>query len=329
MGRRLVPYGEVSRVEIVAADIGGTHARFALAGVGADGIVLGPEMVLKTGDHAGLEQAWAAFGEAVGRPLPAAAGIAIAAPLDGDRVTMTNNRWVIRRSRLSAELGLAQVTLVNDFAAVAHAVANCPASDLRHVCGPEGSLPLEGVVSIVGPGTGLGVAILHRSRDGDRVFATEGGHIEFAPLDRLEQRLRDLLAERHGRVSVERIVSGAGLAAIYEAMTGREAPDQAELWRLALSGSAPAAVAALDQFCKTLGAVAGDLALAHGAHSAVIAGGLGLRLADRLSASGFADRFVDKGRYRDRMAALPVKLIAQPQPGLFGAAAAFAAEHRQ
>ena len=103
--------------------------------------------------------------------------------------------------------------------------------------------------------------------------------------------------------------------------------DEKELWAAALEGSDSLANAALDRFCLTLGAVAGDMALAQGANAVVIAGGVGLRLADHLPRSGFRDRFIAKGRFERRMDEMPVKLITHPQPGLFGAAAAFAKEH--
>jgi glucokinase len=312
-------------VELVAADIGGTHARFALATVTDGRIVLGPETVLKTGEFAGLPEAWRAFGEVIGRPLPRVAGIAIAGPHDRDVVRMTNSGWVLERSRLPGQPDVERLSLVNDFAAVAHAVPCC--DTLRHLCGPERALPERGVITVVGPGTGLGVAILVREPSGDRVIPTEGGHIEFAALDRREQGLRDKLAERFGRVSVERVLSGAGLGEIHAALAGGATPEPAELWQLALTGASPAAVASLGRFCRILGAVVGDLALAQGADGVVIAGGLGLRLADHLPNSGFAERFVAKGRFQARMESLPVKLITHPQPGLLGAVAAFLSEH--
>jgi glucokinase len=193
-------------------------------------------------------------------------------------------------------------------------------------------LPDSGVISIVGPGTGLGVAHVLR-RDG-RAFVTEteGGHLDFAPLDSIEDALLARLRARYRRVSVERIVAGPGLAAIIEALAaieGRPVPagDDKTLWAAALDGTDSLAAAALDRFCLSLGAVAGDIALAQGASAVVIAGGLGLRLADHLPRSGFAQRFTAKGRFEVMMAEIPVKLITHPQPGLFGAAAAFAEEH--
>jgi glucokinase len=131
------------------------------------------------------------------------------------------------------------------------------------------------------------------------------------------------------RVSVERLVAGGGLANIYASLAVIEhkpmvALDDKELWAVALAGSDPLATAALDRFCLIFGAVAGDIALAQGAHAVVIAGGLGLRLQDRLAHTGFASRFFAKGRFERRMEALPVKLVTHAQPGLWGAAAAFA-----
>ena len=132
----------------------------------------------------------------------------------------------------------------------------------------------------------------------------------------------------------ERVVAGPGIVAIYETlaeMEGRSVPsrDDRTIWTEAIDGTDSIALAALDRFCLALGAVAGDLALAQGAKAVVIAGGLGFRIKDRLVRSGFDQRFVAKGRFQTMMAAMPVKLITHPQPGLFGAAAAFAQEHTQ
>lgn len=319
--------------EIVAVDIGGTHARFALARIEGGRVAgLDCETVLKAAEHASLQLAWEAFAEAVGRPLPRAAGIAVAGPVSGEVLQLTNNPWVIRPGLIQERLGVDRYALVNDFGAVAHAVAQVPPDAFRHVCGPEGPLPSEGVISVVGPGTGLGVAQLLRGPDGASVIETEGGHIDFAPLDVLEDGVLQRLRVRYRRVSVERIVSGPGLSNIYGALAaieGRPAQtlDDRALWDLALTGGDSLAVAALDRFCLSLGSVAGDIALAQGAQAVVVAGGLGLRVADHLPISGFERRFRAKGRFEPRMAAMPVKLITHPQPGLFGAAAAYAARH--
>jgi len=320
--------------EIVAADIGGTHARFAIARIHAGRVIdIGRETVMRAADHASLQTAWEAFGALLGRPLPRAAGIAVACPVTGDVLKLTNNPWIIRPAMIPEKLGVDSFTLVNDFEAVAHAVAQAPATSLRRICGPDAPLPETGIITIVGPGTGMGVAQLHRTAAGYHVIATEGGHVDFSPLDSIEDAVLAQLRRTHTRVSAERIVSGPGLAALYAALAGIEGravtvTDDKTLWTAALAGTDSLAAAALDRFCLALGSFAGNTALSQGAGAVVIAGGLGLRIADHLPQSGFAQRFIAKGRFEAMMAALPVKLITDPQPGLFGAAAAYAQEHR-
>lgn len=316
--------------KIVAADIGGTHARFALAEVAGGKVVrLDPPVTLKTSGFAGLREAWQAFCASLDRPPPRAAAIALATTVAGDEVQMTNNSWVVRPALLNAELGIDRHLLMNDFVAVAHAVAHLGKDHFVHVCGPDRGLPESGVISVVGPGTGLGVAALLKAPDHYHVVATEGGHVAYAPRDAIDEAIVSILAARYGRVSAERVVSGSGLQAIYEALATREGRaarqlSDAGLWQSALEGEDRVVSAALDRFCESLGAVAGDMVLAQGGAALVIAGGLGLRLAQRLGKTGFAAAFVDKGRFRDLMETRPVHLITHPQPGLYGAAAAFA-----
>jgi glucokinase len=321
--------------EIVAVDIGGTHARFAIAEVEDGRVVsLGEACTLKTAEHASLQTGWEEFGRQAGRPLPADVGIAFAGPVQGDVLKLTNNPWVIRPAWIPKKLGVDRYKIVNDFGAVAHAVAQFDDSQFRQLCGEEAPLPDEGVISIVGPGTGLGVAQLLRRAGRYHVIETEGGHVDFAPLDSIEDRILDHLRKRYRRVSVERIAAGMGLANIHEALSAIEGQpvlnrDEKELWAAALASEDSLAAAALDRFCLSLGAIAGDIALAQGASAVVIAGGLGLRLADHLPRSGFRDRFIAKGRFERRMEHMPVKLITHKQPGLYGAAAAFAEEFGQ
>ena len=316
--------------EIVAVDIGGTHARFAIATLeGARVARLSDEVVLKTADHPGLASAWSAFAARLDRTLPRAAAIAVAGPIGGDVLRLTNHPWTLRPAAFRADLGVDRFSLVNDFGAVGHAVAQLDGRWFRHLCGPDIALPDPGVISIVGPGTGLGVAIVARSAQGARVIECEGGHADFAPLDALEDRILARLRGLHGRVSVERVVSGPGLAAIHAALAEREGlavepVDDETLWSRALADEDALAAAAFDRLCQCLGSAAGDIALVQGAQAVVIAGGLGLRIADRLAASGFAARFQAKGRMEARMAAMPVKLVTYPEPGLLGAAVAFA-----
>ena len=318
---------------LVTVDIGGTHARFALATISADGsMALGNPVTLNTSDHASFQTAWEHFAAQVGQPLPRACAIAIAGPVGGELIRFTNNPWIIRPALIPEKLDVDRFTLVNDFGAVGHAVARAAPADFAHLCGPEGDLPASGTLSVVGPGTGLGVAHVWRDAGSYRVQATEGGHVDFAPLDGIEDAVLARLRQRHARVSAERVVSGPAIVDIYETLAAIEGRsivlrDDRAIWAAGTSGEDSLAAAAVDRFCLSLGAVAGDLALAQGASGVVIAGGLGLRIRDTLLRSGFAERFRAKGRFAAMMAAMPVKLITHPQPGLFGAAAAFAQEH--
>jgi glucokinase len=318
--------------ELVAADIGGTHARFALAHIDADGRVasLDEPVVMRCAEHASLQMAWEAFGARIGRPTPRAAAIAVAGPVVGEELKLTNNPWVIRPALVNAKLGVDAHVLVNDFEAVAYAVGACADDQFQHLCGPDRPLPDHGTISVLGPGTGLGVGLLVKNGGNDwQVLPTEGSHGDFAPVDALEDAILAHFRRRFARVSAERVISGPGLVDIYAALAALEdrpviAMDDRTLWTLAMSGTDSLAAAALDRFCLALGSFAGNIALAHGAGGVVIGGGLGARLADHLPASGFAGRFAAKGRFENLMRSLPVKLITHPQPGLFGAAAAFA-----
>jgi glucokinase len=328
----------VSSTRIVTVDIGGTHARFALAEIGDGGAIkLGEPATLHTKDHASFQTAWEDFAQMQGGVLPDAVAIAIAGPVGGDVIRFTNNPWVIRPALIPEKLGARRYTVINDFGAVGHAVACADAEHFIHLAGPDAPLPASGTISVVGPGTGLGVAHVWRSGAGDyRVQATEGGHIDFAPLDTIEDAILARLRGRHRRVSAERVICGPAIVDIYEALATMEGRaiqplDDRTLWQLGTNGSSEGgdslAAAAVDRFCLSLGSFAGDIALAQGGSAVVIAGGLGLRIKDTLLKSGFANRFTAKGRFAELMGSLPVKLITHPQPGLFGAAAAFAKEH--
>lgn len=319
---------------LVTVDIGGTHARFALAEI-ADGKVvsLSEPVTMKTAEHASFQTAWEAFGDMIDEAIPQAVAIAIAGPINAEVIKFTNNPWIIRPALIKEKLKVEAYTLVNDFEAVGHAVAQAGPEHFVHLCGPDQPLEATGTISIIGPGTGLGVAHVLRTGDGYHVQATEGGHIDFAPLDSIEDAILARLRKRYRRVSAERVVSGPGLVDIYETLASIEGRaiqqlDDKQLWSLGTSGEDSLAAAAVDRFCLSLGSIAGDIALAQGGFAGVvIAGGLGLRIKDTLLRSGFAERFRAKGRFEGLMAGLPVKLITHPQPGLFGAAAAFARQH--
>ena len=318
----------MKRQQVAAADIGGTHARFALATIENGQVVaLGEPLLLKTSDFARFDDAWREAERRLG-PLPPAAAIAIAGPVLGDRVPMTNGSWVLELVSLRAALKLEALTVLNDFGAIAHAVAQVSADQLIHIAGPNRPLPEQGTISVIGPGTGLGVAQVHRFPGGYHVQATEGGHIGFAPQDEVDDRILANLRARHGRVVTERVNAGPGIVEIYAALGG-SGLDERTIWERGIGRQDEIAARAVDHFCASLGTVAGDYALAHGASAMVLAGGVGLKLRDILAGSRFSERFCAKPHYEAMMAAIPVKLIVHPQPGLHGAAAAFALEHPQ
>ena len=321
--------------QLVAVDIGGTHARFSIATIGENGtITLDEPQTLHTSDHASFQTAWEDYRERKGGTLPRAVSMAIAGPVGGDVIRFTNNPWIIRPALVTEKLDVDHYTIVNDFEAVAHAVALASDEQYIHLAGPDQPLAATGRLSVLGPGTGLGVAHLYREADGRyRVSATEGGHIDFAPLDQIDDAILARLRKRHNRVSVERVVAGPAISDIYQTLAALEGRPVAEeddiaIWTRGQDGSDSLAAAAVDRFCMSLGSVAGDIALAQGGFGGVvIAGGLGYRIRETLLKSGFAERFKAKGRFESLMAAIPVKLIIHPQPGLFGAAAAYKSQH--
>jgi glucokinase len=197
-------------------------------------------------------------------------------------------------------------------------VSALPPGAFAPLAGPATGLPAEGVTTVIGPGTGLGVSMLIRRGGQVSVVETESAHIAFAPQGDEEAALERAVRARYGRCSVERIVSGPGLLEILD----RRA-DAGAVWEAALSGADPQASRALDTLVGCFGAAAGDISLAHGSMSVVITGGLAGRMRERLASPLFHARFVDKGRYRPRMERIPVMLCTDSEPGLFGAAVAF------
>ncbi|MFK7956453.1 MAG: glucokinase [Lysobacterales bacterium] len=320
-----------SAVTLTAADIGGTHVRFAAATIEpGQRPVLGEPVVLQTASFSGLSSAWNAYKRTLNSAVPDTLSVCFAGPVRGDTLQATNSHWVLNRCTLAAELGLKTVHLMNDFGAMAHGVALLKAHELETLSGPDRSAtPSEEMTTVIGPGTGLGVAILSR-RDGQfRVIETEGGHIDFAPLDELESAMLRRLRERFLRVSVERIVSGPGLNNLVQCIAQIEQReitplDDAALWQRALSPDCDDLLRlALQRFCMSYGSVAGDLALATGASRVVLVGGLTQRLVGHLPDSHFAQRFCAKGRYQSVMADISVQLARFEQLGLLGAAAGY------
>lgn len=315
--------------DIIAADIGGTNARFARATLDPQGVpTLHTVRKYKVADYPSFQACWAAFARDEGGSLPKAASVAFATAIGREVIKLTNSSWVIRPDTLDEELGLIHLRLVNDFEAVGHAVARLPPENLPLLFGEDKPFPRDGGVTILGPGTGLGVAMIAYDDGEPHVIATEGGHLDFAPLDPLEEKILGYLRGKFLRVSTERIVSGPGLNNIYKAMATISHErvmlmEDAELWQAALEGTDSFARAALERLCMSYGSVAGDLALAQGPHAVVLAGGLTQRMRDFLPQSSFHQRFMAKGRFESLMKSVPIRIAVHEEIGLYGAAAAF------
>jgi len=309
----------------IVADIGGTNARFACAARGADGqIRLAREQKYRTADYPSFEAAYHNYAERLGEPIKHGV-FAVAGPVGQAEVKMTNSPWVLRTAGLDDRLGLETARLINDFEAIAASVGAFQPCDFRALDGGRFEIPADGVVSIIGPGSGLGVASLHRSEGVSRVVPCEGGHIGFAPADDVEIHMLAFLLGRYPRVSAERFVSGPGLVHVHVALAELEGraivpPQNIPLWEAALSGTDRYAFASLERWLMLLGTVAGDIALVQGAHAVVFAGGILPRIGDKLDTELLLSRFRAKGRFERLMHDIPVAVIDHAEPGLFGAA---------
>ncbi|MFQ5347427.1 MAG: glucokinase [Rhodothalassiaceae bacterium] len=311
----------------LVADIGGTNARFALV---ADGVR--PHLVAQRrfacADHATLEAAVEAYLASVApAQRPRRAVFAIAGPVDGDRVNMTNIAWHFSAREAARTLGFDRLQLVNDFTAIAHALHALAAEDMRPVPrGSRRSLRPGLTQAVLGPGTGLGISAIVREGARAAAIASEGGHVTFAPRDPIEREIEGVLRAQHGRVSYERLLSGPGLLSLYQALgrvEGRPAPlsRPADIVTAATDGSDALSRTSVLRFCAILGSFAGDLALAFGAWGGVfIAGGIVPRFPGLLDDSEFRARFEDKGRFAARLREVATVLVTHPDPGLFGAA---------
>ena len=227
--------------------------------------------------------------------------------------------------------------MLNDFGAVAWAIPALQPEDVVTLHGAP-ALPRHGPVSVLGPGTGLGVALLVGSAHaGWHVVETEGGHVSFAPQGSEERAIERWLSARHGRTSNERLLCGKGIAEIDAALRGMppvaavpmpggsslpatELREPADIVAAALDGHDADARRTLARFCEVLGSVAGDCALVHGARTVVIAGGIVPRFIPFLRSSAFRERFLAKGRFAAYLESVAIHVIVHPHPGLLGAA---------
>jgi len=312
----------------LVADIGGTNARFALARRDQAGALhLEYRKDLAAADHASLALCLAAYLDGLDPDLrPHQAAFGVASPVTGDQIQLTNRDWSFSIKGMKAAFRFKRLDVVNDFSAIGHAVGALRDQDWEALPGPDWPDHLSGVVSIVGPGTGLGVgARILNPNGGEVTIASEGGHASFAPLDEIEIEILKVMLGKFPRVSNERILSGPGLGHLYEALAqvlGRAfvSPGAPAILEAAIKGSDSLAVEAVERFCLILGSVMGDIALIQGASAVAIAGGMAPRMTRFLNTVAVRSRFEAKGRSRPFLGTLPIALIRHAQPGLMGAA---------
>ncbi|MCV2420893.1 glucokinase [Paucibacter sp. DJ2R-2] len=310
------------------ADIGGTYARFALETAPGDFSQIAS---LRCAEHADFHAAVRAYLSGLtGTPHIAHAAIAIANPVEGDQVRMTNYHWQFSIEEMRQRLELDTLVVVNDFTALAMALPRLSPLDVRQVGGGEARMP--SVIGLLGSGSGLGVSGLIPAGDGWIALGTEGGHTNFAPRDEREIAILRHAWKQYDHVSFERLLSGPGLELIYRALAehaGQEAEelDAPKITQRALDTSDPLCVETLEVFCGLLGTAASNLAVTLGALGGVyIGGGIVPRLGEAFDRSSFRARFEDKGRFSDYVAGIPTFVITAEHATFKGASAILQAQ---
>jgi glucokinase len=301
------------------ADVGGTNARFALE---TAPLRFQAVAVLACADYQSLGDAMQAYmaGVAAQHTGPILhAAIAIANPVDGDAVSMTNHHWSFSTSELREQLGFDTLVVVNDFTALAMALPYLAPEQRIQVGG--GVQQGGRTIGLVGPGTGLGVSGIVPAGGRWVALASEGGHASFAPGDEFEDDILRQMRQQFGHVSAERLLSGPGLELIYRCLSG-QTRYAADITRGALDDSCADCVRSVDVFCAVLGSVAGNVALTLGATGGVyIGGGIVPRLGELFVRSPFRARFEAKGRLSAYVARIPTYLITEQYPAFLGASA--------
>jgi len=317
----------------LACDVGGTKTLLRISAAGEGEPLL--QKSYPSADYTGLAEMLDDFLREAGTSSVAAACFALAGPVSGRRVKLTNLPWEVDADALAARFAIPRISLINDFEAVGHGIAVLQPDDLLTL--QPGAPQAQGVRVVVGAGTGLGVAWLSWQDGGYAVHPSEGGHMDFAPADATQYALLQYLQQRHGHVSCERIVSGPGLGAIFEFLrdSGLGSPsaqlvaamgegDAAEaLARFAQQGDESIAQKALDLFVRVYGAFVGNLALIALPRGGIyVAGGIAAKIAATMQHGDFMRAFHDKGRYTGLLETLPLHIVTNPQVGLLGASLA-------
>ncbi|MBX9630751.1 MAG: glucokinase [Burkholderiales bacterium] len=309
----------------LVADIGGTNARFALLAEGSE--TPQQESTLQCADFPDLGAAAARYLQAQGTPPVQEAAVAVATPITGDRIKLTNNDWSFSIEQTRKMLELDRLVLVNDFTALALSLPLLGADEYRQV---GGSLPVARTpIALIGAGTGLGVSGLVPAGESWIPIQGEGGHTAFSPVTPRETEVLKVMWRSYDHVSTERLASGPGLVALRDALCtidGAAPPalTPEEIARRGMNGAEPVCVEALEMFCGILGSAAANLCVTLGARGGVfIGGGIVPSLGSWFDQSPFRARFEQKGRFRTYVAAVPTYVITARNPALRGVARAF------
>ncbi|SIT48299.1 putative Bifunctional protein glk (Includes: Glucokinase; HTH-type transcriptional regulator) [Paraburkholderia ribeironis] len=307
------------------ADIGGTNARFALeTGPGEVGSV----RVYPCADYPSVVDVIKKYlkDNKIGRVNHAA--IAIANPVDGDQVSMTNHDWTFSIEATRRTLGFDTLLVVNDFTALAMALPGL--TDAQRVQVGGGARRPNSVIGLLGPGTGMGVSGLIPADDRWIALGSEGGHATFAPVDEREDIVLQYARKKWSHVSFERVAAGPGIEVIYRALAGRDkkrvaaSVDTSEVVKRALAGE-PLAAESVDVFCGILGTFAGNIAVTLGALGGIyIGGGVVPRLGEFFARSSFRKRFEAKGRFEAYLQNVPTYVITAEYPAFLGVSAILA-----
>ncbi|HVN21334.1 MAG TPA: glucokinase [Dongiaceae bacterium] len=317
---------------ILAGDIGGTNARLAYFQPQNGHLRLVSERIFPSREHKELGEIVTRFLDD-SRMQPEAACFGIAGPVRNGRVETSNLPWIIEQSILASQIRLPATLLINDLEAIAWGIGGLSAADLVPLNQVSG--PVLGNQAVIAPGTGLGEAGLFWDGNRHHVFASEGGHTDFAPVGELQVELLRFLMSRFGHVSYERILSGPGLVNAYEFLreTGRgkstldltalgdKRDPAAAISAAALDGTDAVAEKALELWISVCGAEASNLSLKVMATGGLfVAGGIAPKILPKLRGAWFMQGFLDKGRLRPLVESIPVYVVTNEKAGLLGAA---------
>jgi glucokinase len=326
---------------ILAGDIGGTNARLAYFQSQNGHLHLVSERVFPSREHSELAEIVTQFLDE-SNTLPEAACFGIAGPVRNGRVETSNLPWVIEQSSLAKDIHLPATLLINDLEASAWGIGALATGDLVPLNQVSG--PALGNQAVIAPGTGLGEAGLFWDGSRHHVFACEGGHTDFGPQGDLQMELLRFLSARFGHVSYERILSGPGLINVYEflrdcgcgkesaefAVKLKEGDPAAVISRAAMDGTQSLAEQALDLWISVYGAEASNLALKVMATGGLfLGGGISPKILAKLRSPIFMHSFLEKGRLRPLLEAIPVQVITNDKAGLLGAARCAVVRSRQ